>query len=60
MLGGGYLERNQLSLRSLGADRQADFTMLSNLEFSPFLQNSPINSPPFREGKRHKENTKPM
>lgn len=40
MLGGGYLERDQLNLKSLGADGLADFTMLSNLEFSPFLQNS--------------------
>ena len=47
MLGGGHLERNQLSLKRLGADGQTDFTTLSNLEFSPFLQNSPIHSPPF-------------
>lgn len=44
------MERNQLSIKSPGADGQADFTMLSDLEFSPFLPNNPINSLPFREG----------
>jgi len=44
----GYLERNQPSLKRLGADGQTDFTMLSNLEISSFLQKSPINSPPFK------------
>lgn len=47
ILGEGYLERNQLSLKRLSADGETDFTMFSNLELSPFLQNSRINSSPF-------------
>lgn len=38
MLGGGYLERNQLGLKRLDANVQTDFTMSSNLEFCKTAQ----------------------